>query len=200
MDSYQGSNYDPASLHKYLYVGADPANKVDPSGRMSVAEVSVVSMNYNTLAAMSVLSLATVCYFQFALAETANYFGADTSSVQSPCVRKNNTTNRMRVQLQEGFTHLASADEVAPSNPGVTVMQMQIGALMALFLEGKGIIPGRLESAFLGAIARTSMKLADFRAGGGVRQAGEIWDEEFGDRGVIYRVDLENLRGHNLRR
>jgi hypothetical protein len=91
-------------------------------------------------------------------------------------------------------------DEVAPSNPGVTVLQMQTGALMALFLEGKEMIPGRLESAFLGAIARTSMKLGDFRAGGGVTLGGEIWDEEFGDRGVIYRVDLENLRGHNLRR
>jgi RHS repeat-associated protein len=28
-DSYEGNSYDPAFLHKYLYVGADPANKVD---------------------------------------------------------------------------------------------------------------------------------------------------------------------------
>jgi RHS repeat-associated protein len=32
MDSYEGSESDPASLHKYLYTSADPANGADPSG------------------------------------------------------------------------------------------------------------------------------------------------------------------------
>ena len=31
MDSFEG-NSDPLSLHKYLYVGANPINAVDPSG------------------------------------------------------------------------------------------------------------------------------------------------------------------------
>ncbi len=32
MDPYAGSRFDPPSLHKYLYVNADPVDKVDPSG------------------------------------------------------------------------------------------------------------------------------------------------------------------------
>ena len=30
MDIYPGANYDPASLHKYLYCHNDPINKLDP--------------------------------------------------------------------------------------------------------------------------------------------------------------------------
>ena len=33
MDTFEGFNTDPLSLHKYLYCGADPVNWTDPSGR-----------------------------------------------------------------------------------------------------------------------------------------------------------------------
>jgi RHS repeat-associated protein len=33
MDSYEGITQEPKSLHKYLYVGADPLNSVDPTGK-----------------------------------------------------------------------------------------------------------------------------------------------------------------------
>lgn len=32
MDTYQGDDEAPLSLHKFLYVGADPTNNTDPSG------------------------------------------------------------------------------------------------------------------------------------------------------------------------
>ncbi|WP_339066203.1 putative Ig domain-containing protein [Teredinibacter turnerae] len=32
MDTWMGNNYDPVSLHKYLYANADPVSFVDPSG------------------------------------------------------------------------------------------------------------------------------------------------------------------------
>jgi hypothetical protein len=32
MDTYEGANQDPGSLHKYLYVEADPVDNVDPCG------------------------------------------------------------------------------------------------------------------------------------------------------------------------
>ncbi len=40
MDSYEGNDEDPISLHKYLYVGANPANTIDPSGHDDIAEIS----------------------------------------------------------------------------------------------------------------------------------------------------------------
>jgi RHS repeat-associated protein len=33
MDDYEGQPFDQRSLHKYLYAGNDPINKIDPSGR-----------------------------------------------------------------------------------------------------------------------------------------------------------------------
>jgi hypothetical protein len=33
MDSFEGIVFDPLSLHKYLYAGANPANNTDPSGQ-----------------------------------------------------------------------------------------------------------------------------------------------------------------------
>jgi RHS repeat-associated protein len=36
MDTFAGSPFEPRSLHRYLYCGADPVNFIDPSGRDSV--------------------------------------------------------------------------------------------------------------------------------------------------------------------
>ena len=36
MDSYQGSIYEPVTLHKYLYANANPVMYTDPSGYMGV--------------------------------------------------------------------------------------------------------------------------------------------------------------------
>ena len=38
MDSYEGDNQDPLSLHKYLFVENDPVNKLDPSGNDSMVK------------------------------------------------------------------------------------------------------------------------------------------------------------------
>ena len=45
MDTYEGNNSDPLSLHKYLYAHADPVNNTDPSGNMtSTFEFGIASM------------------------------------------------------------------------------------------------------------------------------------------------------------
>ena len=45
MDSFEGRNEDPLSLHKYLYCDANPINRIDPSGHLT----SLVELNITTL-------------------------------------------------------------------------------------------------------------------------------------------------------
>ena len=49
MDSYQGSIYDPVTLHKYLYANANPVMYTDPSGYYSLAECSIATSIQSTL-------------------------------------------------------------------------------------------------------------------------------------------------------
>ena len=41
MDTWEGNNYDPRSLHKYLYCGNDPINRIDPSGHFFAIGLTV---------------------------------------------------------------------------------------------------------------------------------------------------------------
>jgi RHS repeat-associated protein len=53
MDSYEGSQSDPLSLHKYLYCNADPANLRDPGGHDgTLGELLVSTFIDTTLASM----------------------------------------------------------------------------------------------------------------------------------------------------
>ena len=47
MDPYQGSLFDPVSLHKYLYANANPIMYSDPTGYYSLGEMSI-AMNIQT--------------------------------------------------------------------------------------------------------------------------------------------------------
>jgi RHS repeat-associated protein len=40
-DSYEGSNGEPQTLHKYLYANANPISYTDPSGQISLQEVGI---------------------------------------------------------------------------------------------------------------------------------------------------------------
>lgn len=49
MDTYQGSIFDPVSLHKYLYANANPVTYCDPSGYFGLTDVVCANAIGNTL-------------------------------------------------------------------------------------------------------------------------------------------------------
>jgi RHS repeat-associated protein len=68
-DPYQGSIYDPASLHRYNYARANPANFIDPSGRDAAAEYSVttaVDFAANQIAVAALGEVVRCSYFALA--------------------------------------------------------------------------------------------------------------------------------------
>lgn len=48
-DSFEGSPFDPLSLHKYLYANADPLNRRDPSGEFSLIDTVITSSLIGTV-------------------------------------------------------------------------------------------------------------------------------------------------------
>jgi RHS repeat-associated protein len=58
MDSFEGGQYDPLSLHKYTYVNGDPANRLDPTGNASISEVCQVAVVATVLANLAIFSLS----------------------------------------------------------------------------------------------------------------------------------------------
>jgi RHS repeat-associated protein len=59
MDSYEGSAFEPVSLHKYLYAGNSPVNLTDPSGNSFMGEIGALASRA-VLASMSMLLRAAV--------------------------------------------------------------------------------------------------------------------------------------------
>jgi RHS repeat-associated protein len=42
-DPEDGNEFDPKTLHKYLYAGGDPVNGIDPRGRADLVDYAIVS-------------------------------------------------------------------------------------------------------------------------------------------------------------
>lgn len=55
MDTYQGSIFEPATLHKYLYANANPVMNVDPSGYFSGNKVSQGRITVNPDGSISII-------------------------------------------------------------------------------------------------------------------------------------------------
>jgi RHS repeat-associated protein len=56
MDSFEGSNESPASLHKYLYANANPVMFTDPSGLFSMVEMNMTQAVMGTLYANVIIT------------------------------------------------------------------------------------------------------------------------------------------------
>ena len=57
MDTFDGRNGEPLTLHKYLYAHANPVMNIDPSGRLSIAQVAATGAIIGALAGMGAVSI-----------------------------------------------------------------------------------------------------------------------------------------------
>jgi RHS repeat-associated protein len=65
MDTYEGRDGSPLSLHKYLYASGDPIGRIDHSGRVGLGEIAVVNnimltLNTNYLPLVSKIAHALI--------------------------------------------------------------------------------------------------------------------------------------------
>lgn len=65
MDTFQGAPIEPETLHKYLYVHADPVNNIDPSGNFALAQFSA-TINIQGILLAAAQSFLVVCTAEFA--------------------------------------------------------------------------------------------------------------------------------------
>ncbi len=65
-DTWMGNNYDPVSLHKYLYANVDPVSNVDPSGNFSLGSIGTA---INVMGTLSTVASTTYSVFQIATGE-----------------------------------------------------------------------------------------------------------------------------------
>lgn len=142
-------------------------------------------------------AVATVCLSQM----VGSMIGAEISPATNIMAKRSGCEmNQMRVQLQQGSNHTISKVAHATPNPGVTANHLR-AKLKQLFLakdEG-GWFPGELESWMYRSIVSLSIKIGKIPPHG-VIQGGTILTQQLTHRGKNFRIDIENLRGHNLRR
>lgn len=62
MDSYQGSIYDPVTLHKYSYTNANPVQYVDPTGYVRQLQETQISQTGMLLIGSALLFSASVSF------------------------------------------------------------------------------------------------------------------------------------------
>jgi len=112
--------------------------------------------------------------------------------------------NAMRLQLQYGTNNLWSAPIVNTAQTGVTVRQVQ-AMLNILNLQIQLGMVDVSKTGYQGAMINMSSRLNQIPPSG-VIQGGNVLRSTFTTRSTIdfsdykkYRIDLENLRGHNLR-
>jgi RHS repeat-associated protein len=204
MDRFRVDKQNPASLHRYLFCRADPVNCSDPSGNQSLGGTLTVGGGFGVLAGIQVPVISTVKAFAIArVGVAAIAIGATLSgdrSTQRP--------NVMRLQLQEGLNkHYWSQPIQAPANPGVTRKQVQLTlGVMWSALKLKEELDDDWDSFPLSgwetqlwsAIIRMSERLNSAGPVSGYRpRFMQEYLEPTNPNGP--RIDLENIRGTNLR-
>ena len=95
MDTYQGSNYDPITLHKYLYANANPIANIDPSGYTSFSETLTSQQ------CLTILEAGFAASASFALAYYRNFMSSSIVDVLEGIV---NITDYMEEWVVENIS------------------------------------------------------------------------------------------------
>jgi RHS repeat-associated protein len=216
-DPDDGSPYDPETLHKYAYANADPVDGFDPSGRatagtMPGARVGGTAIgDYIVLTLQAASTIVAADTFGCAVARSYNFlavkFKGDTDITnEENCKVKGK--GRMRVQLQLGLgngqSEMGWGRAVSRDDPpGVTVGDVG-GLLFALYGAANsnqaGSFPKKYARDLGDAIIKVSL-CAKSKVPGGVDSADSTTGKSVCTANVGatgWRVDLDNLAGHNL--
>jgi len=154
MDTFEGVNQDPLTLHKYLYAHADPINRLDPSGHYTLTmELGDISLR-DTLAAIAVVSyVAFIAYLGVKLLTAGVLTPTDTGVRVGTAIKANVAASKAlereraetRVQVEteaqtrkvKPLFHYTSAEEAA----SIAVMEMMTATSSKKF-GGKKFGPG----------------------------------------------------------
>ncbi|CAA0121101.1 tRNA(Glu)-specific nuclease WapA [Halioglobus japonicus] len=216
MDSWMGIDPQPITLNKYIYGDVDPVSKIDPSGNFSLGSLGTASNIQTTLAtaairaprfftafnSTSVVKGAVVVGTATCFAQAVSSLVGNAESIAQPS-NKGCELNKVRVQLQQGSRRDRTIGKVAAwaPNPGVSVNHVRAKLNQLYFSRQEGNwFPGDLDKWMYQSIVDLSIKLGKIPAAGGVMIGGNILRKEIYHRRLEYRIDIENLRGHNLRR
>lgn len=60
LDTYEGRNGEPLTLHKYLYTHGNPVSNIDPSGNITLNQISVTLAILATISNIAVVSTAAI--------------------------------------------------------------------------------------------------------------------------------------------
>ena len=192
-DSIEGLDFEPQSLHRYLYASSDPVGHVDPSGH---EDADIASNTFSTVGLVVIASLAVITL----AVECVVY--ADVTGGEGPCGNQNRPQGRMRIQLQLADTFTAPGTPVLsnPDPPGVTILQLRagLGALYAIAKTAAARFPfNRLESDLVTAVVTVSQQAGLFVPLGYTGPKRSLLSAPIGYSG--WRIDVDNLTGTNLR-
>jgi RHS repeat-associated protein len=210
-DPFEGRQKDPRSLNRYSYVHGDPMHFADPSGMtetaasLSVAQGSILGMGAAgaTGAGMFLRNMVAACAAT-AVASTA-FPGTSLPGPADLC-----TSNAMRVHFQVSTSPFPGKGTIHTTAPGEGVVQgipvwgVTMDMVNKKMLELNQDLPGwwHLDSvATKTLIITVSQKLKNWVLAGGVTlPAKSVATAQAAHVKLFYRIDVDNLRGHNLRR
>lgn len=192
-DSFEGVDFEPETLHHYVYVSNGPVDKFDPSGNeeLTVPGQLTAGTVALVLASATVLTLAYLCVAYAAVGKGGG-----------PCGTNQQKQGRMRIQLQLGDKYTAPITPVLLNRdpPGVTSLQVRNGlaTLYAAARTATARFPfNNLDSELVTAIIIVSQQAGTFAPlGYGLFKRG-LLSAPIGDSG--WRIDVDNLEGTNLR-